>query len=346
MTRFLHGCVLHALTTIGQNTNRQLKEKIAAFKDLLIQDSSVIRLYNKLAGRWPAAGGKTVAAGVKISLLVSAVIDGPKRVAIHGERTSEVKLLRIGQWVKDRILLIDLGYYKHYILAKIDEYKGFFVSRVKKNVNFLIVGINRQCHSRSMDVVGKKLSEVLPKIRRKVLDVMVEVKFKRKTLRGNMRTDTKCFRLIAIYNPETKKYHVYITNIPVTTLDAEDIALLYSARWEIELIFKELKSKYGINILPSSNPTIVTTLLWASILTFIVSRIVYLLIYSSDLKNAHRYTHLRWATVFAKNSERLLDAVIHHAGYELFCRDLFEVLQCQAIDPNVNRKGLMNQWIA
>ena len=75
--------------------------------------------------------------------------------------------------------------------------------------------------------------------------------------------------MIAIYNIGDKKYHVYITNIPADRLDAEDIALLYSARWEIELIFKELKSRYGIDNLTTSNPDAVEALLWVGILTLI-----------------------------------------------------------------------------
>jgi len=39
---------------------------------------------------------------------VSAVANGPKSVALFGERVSEIKNLKIGSWVKDRILLIDL----------------------------------------------------------------------------------------------------------------------------------------------------------------------------------------------------------------------------------------------
>jgi len=84
-----------------------------------------------LADKWPAARTRKVAAGVKISLLISAIADGPKRIALYGERTSEVKTLRIGQWVKDRILLIDLGFYKHNTFARIDENGGFFISRLK-----------------------------------------------------------------------------------------------------------------------------------------------------------------------------------------------------------------------
>ena len=42
----------------------------------------------------------------------------------------------------------------------------------------------------------------------------------------------------------------YLTNIPVEILAAEDIARLYAARWEIELIFKELKSHYRMDQIP------------------------------------------------------------------------------------------------
>jgi IS4 transposase len=128
-----------------------------------------------------------------------------------------------------------------------------------------------------------RLNEILDKLKRQVIDVEVEIVFKRRKYNGKQSKDVKRFRLIAIYNIEDEKYHVYITNIPVDRLDAEDIAVLYSARWEIELIFKELKSRYGIDNLTTSNPHAVEALLWVGILTLIVSRRVYRLVYSANL---------------------------------------------------------------
>lgn len=346
LVKFIHACVLHGLENIAQGPNRALKDKLVGFKDLVTQDSTVIRLHETLADKWPAARTRKVAAGVKVSLLISAVADGPKKIALHGERTSEVKTLRIGPWVKDRILLIDLGFYKHNTFARIDENGGFLVSRLRNKVDPLIVKTNRTWRGRSIDIVGKRVSEVLPKLKRQVIDVEVEVEFNRRKYNGKQNKDAKCFRMIAVYNKDEKKYHTYITNIPTDRLDAEDIAVLYSARWEVELIFKELKSRYGIDILPTSNPQVVEALLWVGILTLIVSRRVYLLVFSANIEKAPRYTHLRWATIFAEKAHRLLDAVLEYSSIDADLMDLFDVYQSQALDPNVNRKRLMDEWRA
>jgi putative transposase len=346
LVKFVHACVLHGMENIMQTPNIKLNDKLANFKDLITQDSTIIRLNKKLADKWPAARTKKVAAGVKVSLLISAVADGPKRIVVRGERISEVKTLRIGQWVKDCILLIDLGFYKHNTFARIDENGGFFISRLKNGVNPLIIKTNSVCRGHSINIEGKRLNEILSKLKRQVIDVEVEIVFKRRKYNGKQSKDVKRFRLIAIYNVEDEKYHVYITNIPADWLDAEDIALLYSARWEIELIFKELKSRYGIDIIPTSNPHAVEALLWVGILTLIVSRCVYRLVYSANMEKAPRYTHLRWATIFAEKSRVLLDDILDYAGIDTEPMDIFELFQSQALDPNVNRKRLMDIWRA
>ncbi|HJH29515.1 MAG TPA: hypothetical protein C5S51_07475, partial [Methanosarcinaceae archaeon] len=89
-------------------------------------------------------------AGVKFGLLISAISDGPKRIGLFAESTNELKTLRIGPWIKNRILLIDLGFYKYQLFARIDENGGYFVSRLKGNADPLIVSVNRTCKGRSV----------------------------------------------------------------------------------------------------------------------------------------------------------------------------------------------------
>ena len=197
-----------------------------------------------------------------------------------------------------------------------------------------------------MDLVGKPVSEVLPKVKRQVVDAEVEVSFRRRTYNGKRKGDTSRFRLVMVYNEEDEKYHTYLTNISSDILNAEEIAKLYGARWHIELIFKELKSRYGIDILPTANPEIVESLLWVGILTLLISRKVYWLVCEHNLENAVRYTKIRWATIFAEKAHGLMDRVLAYAGLHPDMMEYFRVYESQALDPNVNRQHLSDVWRA
>ena len=345
MADFLQRCVLHAIEFQAQQPGRVLGDKLKRFKDLVIQDSTIIRLHESLVKIWPAARSKKVAAGVKVSCVVSAIANSPKSVRIYPERTAEAKILRLGPWLKDCILLIDLGYFKYLFFDRIDRYGGYFVSRLKGNANPLIVGVNRKWRGNSIDVVGKKLRDVLPLLKREVLDVEVEVKFKRRKYKGQQSTVNRIFRQVCVFNSESGKYHTYLTNIPVEILSAEDIALLYAARWEIELIFKELKSHYRMDQIPSANPEIVKCLIWIAILTLMCSRRILRLIRNANPENANRYTPLRWAKVFTEQADRLLTEVLECMGLKLDMLTLYNIYLGQGCDPNVKRVRLMDRWV-
>ena len=346
MEKFLKECVTHALEYQAQEPGLKLGTKLKNFKDILIQDSTIIRLHESLAKLWPAARSKKVAAGLKLSCVVSAVADGVKTVRIFAERTAEVKTLRLGSWLKDRILLTDLGFFNYNSFDKIERYGGFFVSRLKGNANPTIVGVNQICKGNSINVVGKKLKNVLPLLKRQLLDVVVEVEVKRRKYKGKTTKITRTFRLICVLNEETEEYHVYLTNIPTNVLIGEDIADLYSARWEVELLFKELKDVYHIDQIESANPNVVKCLIWVAILTLMCSRRILKLIKNVNPENAYLYTHLRWAKVFTENADRLLKEVLESMDLKADMITLFDIWMGQGRDPNINRKRLMDSWIA
>lgn len=346
---FLKECVIHGIEHQAKERHRELSDKLKHFEDVLIQDSTIIRLHEKLAKMWPAARTRKVAAGVKVSMLVSAVANGPKSIWLYGERTSEIKTLKIGPWIKDRILLIDLGFYKHHLFARINENKGFFVSRLRGTADPKIVSMNRIYRGNSIDVIGKRWSEVLPLLKRHVLDAEVEVSFRRRKYKGKQRNDTTCFRLIAIYNKEARKYHVYLTNIPKERLEPEEIASLYGARWEIELIFKELKSRYALDVIKTTNPKVIESLIWVAILTLLASRAIYNLfrrMAEAEGKDVIRFTQLRWSKVFSETAHRHLTTLIEYLNIEMDMMTFYKVYNSQALDPHVNRKRFREEFWA
>jgi IS4 transposase len=347
LVEFLKVCVTHAIEQLALEQNNVLNEKLAKFKDVLIQDSTIIRLHKSLAKKWPAARSKTVAAGVKVGMLVSAVANSPKSIGIYAETTNELKTLQMGPWIKDRILLIDLGFYKHQLFAKIKENGGYFVSRLKESADPFIIDLHNTCTGNSIDVKGKYLSEILPKLKRQVLDFEVEISFKRPNYNGKSKTrmDTERFRLVAVHNKDEEIYHVYLTNISKDDLTPEDVAKLYGARWDIELIFKELKSRYDLDVVNTRNPQIVEAYIWIAILTLFISRRIYNIVRKHNPKEKMvRYTQLRWSTIFTENAGDQLTLILRYYGVERTFETVMNVYQSQALDPHVNRERFRDEW--
>lgn len=343
LVEFLRRCVVHAIEYRSTCQTRRLGEKLSQFEDVLIQDSTIIRLHESFAKVWPAARSKKIAAGIKVSTLISAVSAGPNRVEIFAERKSEIKTLKLGRWVKGRVLLMDLGFYKHQALARIKENGGSFVTRMKKNVNPHIITSNIVHRGRSIDISGKKLREIEDQLQREYLDVMVEIEFKRRKYRGKSRKDTLEVRLVGVWNDDTEEYHFYLTDIGSDVLSAKDVSALYRCRWEIELVFKELKSKYALDQLKTSKTNVVRALVWNSILTLLVSREVHTVIKSkapAGVKVA-RFTQLRWANAFTKNAPALLfsimDRIYEDWNFIKSMELVMAVYESQALDPHVER---------
>jgi len=351
MVAFLKACVLFGLQRTAGETSCMLKEKLRRFQDILIQDNTIIRLHQALAKRWPATRSRVIAAGIKVALLISVVANGPATVAIHAERTADIKTIRIGRWVKDRLLLFDLGYYKFQLFARIKENGGFFISRLKDNSDPTLLRSLTVHRGQAVDLSGKQWKDVKPRLERKVLDAETELTFSRRPYAGKHSKDTMALRLVAIYDDEDGDYHVYLTNIPPDVLSAEDIAALYRVRWEVELVFKELKSRYALDVVKTRKPAIVLGLVWTAILTLIVSRRLHnLMLRSVPRELAPRYPPLLWSTVFMENGERLLGALMRNLGFEPKVEGdivrLAWIYESNALDPHVNRRRLREGYCA
>jgi IS4 transposase len=91
----------------------------------------------------------------------------------------------------------------------------------------------------------------------------------------------------------------------------EDIAKIYSARWDIELIFKELKSRYALDVVTTTNPDIVEAYIRIAILTLLVSRRIFNIVRSLNPEKLKvRYTQLRWSTIFSENASDQLKLIL------------------------------------
>ncbi|MFZ0699569.1 MAG: IS4 family transposase [Thermoplasmata archaeon] len=305
LVQFLHLCVAHGLSQLKAAPGNRLSPKLLAFEDVLIQDSTIVRLSASLMTHFPATGSTQSAAGAKIATLVSVRANGPKRVELMPDSVNDHDTLHLGPWVKGSILLFDLGFYKHQTFPRIAEYGGFYLTRLQPQVDPTIVRSLRVHRGRAIDLEGRSWKEVRPQLQREVMDVEVEIAFPRRRYRGHRRGDTLTTRLVAVWNEETRKYHTYVTNLGPEVLSAEDVAELHGCRWEIELVFKELKSQYALDRVNTTNRSVAEALIWASLLTLVVSRRLHSEIRSRLPEEVRvQYPPMRWGIAFREQSGR------------------------------------------
>jgi putative transposase len=309
--------------------------RLARFRDLLAIDSTVVRLHALLSKSFPGCRTNNSEAAAKLHMVMSVVDGSAKRVKLTGERTPDVApWRRVGKWVEGRLLLFDLGYYRFHLFDRIDANGGYFLSRAKTTFNPVIVATNRKWRGASVDVVGRKLRDVLPKLQREHLDAMVEVSFKGRVYNGKQSTRTRTFRLVAVRNDQTGEYHCYLTNLSADDLPPADIRDTYALRWQVELLFKAMKSQGHLHQLPSRKKQVVECLVWASVLATIVSHALHRLV--RERTPADRLLPLlRWAGLFARNAERVLDVVL---GDHRDDQPLLQHLRREAPDPNRRRQ--------
>ncbi len=196
-----------------------------------------------------------------------------------------------------------------------------------------------------MDFLNQSLQDILRRLKREILDVDVELAFCRKAywFSKKAKRDTMRCRLVGIRNQETGKYHLYLTNVPVETLAAGEVGKVYGARWLIEHLFRELKSQYELEAMPSSKPYIVETLLYAAFLTLVASRtLLDHTVRKSMGKLANRCPVERWAAIFRGVAGDFLAILLYSPGEAAgIARRMVPMIRREAVDPNSGRIHLL-----
>ncbi len=243
---FLRRLVNHACAAVFPAG--RAAEMLKRFTEVLIQDSTVIALRKALAERWPGAG---LPAAAKLNLIVHANGGTASAIDIAKGKKAETRFTRCSKDCAGALQIFDMGYQNLKKFAQIDHHGGFFLTRLKEGYHPVIAGSNLLCRGRAIDLTGRSVWDIVAVAQRAVIDVMINVRVKRSGLPGRPpadghQTESRLFRVVGLRNAETGKYHLYLTNIPVTWLSAEQIGLCYSFRWEVERLFAEFKGPYDL----------------------------------------------------------------------------------------------------
>ncbi len=154
-------------------------------------------------------------------------------------------------------------------------------------------------------------------------------------------------RLIAVWRQDIKQHRLYLTSADPSQLKNDTAAAVYALRWEIELLFRELKSQLKLDDMPSGNKAATECLLYAALLTMAFGRqllrAMQMRQHSKD-KPAPTFPSERWTIVMRSVAPQLLALLLGppHVRLALESR-LWIVLQREAPDPNRSRMLLLER---
>jgi len=275
--RFFKAVLDECIKSPATGMSLKLRERYEKFVTVYIQDSTIVRLNKKLADRFPATRSRKIAAGIKISYLLNVLANGAAKISIVPERTAEIKTLRVGPWVKGTLLLIDLGFYKYQLFARINENQGYFISRVKRSSILIVKKFNSPVTDSQNELfLGRDLLSFLQELGDTSIDTTVLVQLKRRSYQGKQRQEQYPFRCVGRVHPDTGEWHLYLTNLIGEEFTVDEIAELYRFRWEIESLFDETKNECTLGDIRVTRDGAVMTLLYAALIRQMVLKRVYL----------------------------------------------------------------------
>lgn len=321
---FQESLVLHA----GRLGTR-LGGKLARFRDVCAIDATVIRLHDFLEKKYAATRTNHTKAAAKLHAVLSLSKRTISEMAISAERVGDREFLKTLTWLPGRLLLFDLGYYAHDLFCAINLQGGLFLSRLKDSANPTIVRV-RCGIARGQRTKGKKLWEVEFAPGRPVdLDVC-------------FGKGQPSFRLVGVFNPERTCWHLYVTNLPADEFSPAELATIYRLRWEVELLFKQLKGSHRLEEFASAREEVVITLLYAALLALLASRVLASMVEQHDERGARRISLRIVSSYLIQHALMLATALLRGGrGVARHLAELAEVIGLTCRDPNPQRPSVL-----
>jgi hypothetical protein len=210
-------------------------------------DSTVIDLCLSLFAWTPSAKSR---AGVKMHTSLDLRGNIPAFIRITRARESDASFLDYLPLEAGSFYVMDRAYVHFARLIRIALAAAFFVVRCKSNLHYRVV------HSEEL-VQGTGVRS----------DQHIEL-----TGRYTKRDYALWLRRIEFFDAKHDRLLIFLTNN--FQLQAEQIAMLYKSRWQVELFFKWVKQNLRIKSFVGNSANAVKTQIWIAISTYVLVAIV------------------------------------------------------------------------
>lgn len=322
-----------ALAGLARGKSR-LQMALRAFKRIFIADGSLIRLGDALQDDYPSVFTNHMKASAKVHMVIDALKRTPVITRIVPGSMHDLRAMTVDERFAGALLLFDLAYYQGELFQRIIDAGGAFLCRVKKDANFHIL------EASDRRLVGRKTKDVAHTMQGRDWQCTVDYRHRRVRERDWTWRHIR-LRFIAIWDAELNRHRLYLTSVPEPKLAASDVPAVYAMRWEIELLFRELKSQLRADQMPSANKAAVEILIYASLLALAVARTLHQLLAQRRRGVLDPCPFDRWTSVVCQVAHALLRLLLAPPPdrWPLGCR-IATVLRHEGLDPNFGRLHL------
>jgi hypothetical protein len=224
------------------------------FTSVKIQDSSVIALPENLKEVFKGyGGGRASEAGMKLQVMFDYIEGQVNDVTLtEGCRSDQGFDGYIEQLEEGVLYLQDLGYFKLEYFEKAREKAAYFISRYSYPTTLLneedeVVDLLKELRKADSFFTKKVKLGKKEKIEVRLVAFRLSDEDVAKRIRKIKEKAQKRGKGSTQATLELAKWSIYITNVAETMLKDEQVHVVYSMRWQIELLFKLCKSEAGLD---------------------------------------------------------------------------------------------------
>ncbi|WKZ62691.1 MAG: IS4 family transposase [Saprospiraceae bacterium] len=245
--------VYRALLKKYQHLISDSRMKDVIKRQIEIFDSTTISLFQdimKCVGRTPANGKRK--GGIKMHTVINVDEAVPKMIWFTDAATSDHKLLNNLKPDSNTIYVFDKGYNDYKAFKWFTEQGAGFVTRIKDNAAYTVqeeLYIDDCIHSGVLE------------------DVIIEVSVKEDHEISKLK-----LRKVRFYDRVLKREFEFLTNL--FEMRPDMIAAIYKLRWQIELLFKQLKSNFPLKYFLGDNENAIKIQIYCALIVNLLLTVV------------------------------------------------------------------------
>lgn len=248
----------------GWSSQTRLPAKLLnAFKAVYMIDSTLLTLPTNLRDAFPGCGGKGSSAAAKVQLSFEYVHGMVSALEVVAGRSPDQKCgLPLQQAQPDTLTIFDLGYFSQDLLAKLIAAEAqvlcrwhtqtlVFTDQHSADPLDLLAYLRRQAHDQGELTVylGREQRLKVRLVFQKVPDTVLAQR-QRRAKRAAAKKGKTC----SDQQRAWLAWSIFITTVPDTLWSTADVPLVYSLRWQVELLFKLFKSQARLDHIPPCRP--------------------------------------------------------------------------------------------